>query len=103
MPYYDFDCPEHGVTEVKLGMAQAGDAAPCPECGVAMRRLYDTRGAIIMRPWGYSLPMGHPDYWRGYTAPVAEKLGWQRGSGPNRAGEKPSPQYEGTGALPYKA
>jgi len=80
-------------------MAQAGEPAACSDCGAEMRRVYGY-SRVIMRPWGYSLPQGHPDYWKGFEAPVPAPQSWQGGASKQT---RESPQYEGSGLLPYKS
>ena len=99
MPLYEYICPAHGATDIHKPMAEAGEPAACPECGVTMRRVFGP-SRVIMRPWGYSLKPGDPSYWKGFEAPVPQPLAWQGGSSKQT---RPSPQYEGSGSLPYKA
>lgn len=62
-------------------MAEAGDSAPCAECGQPMRRIYDTSGPIIIRPPGYSLKPDEPGYWETFDVPPPVPQAWQRGRG----------------------
>lgn len=65
-------------------MAQAGEGHVCGGCAQPMRRLYDLNGAVIMRPWGYSLPPGHPEYWaKGFDDPLPRPNATFRGRGRN--------------------
>ncbi|MEO9653525.1 zinc ribbon domain-containing protein [Marinomonas sp. NPDC078689] len=34
MPIYDFKCTKHGLFHELVAMEKAGDAFPCPQCGV---------------------------------------------------------------------
>ncbi len=80
-------------------MAEAGEPAACPICGTPMRRVYGY-SRTIMRPWGYSLKPGDPSYWKGFENPVPTPQAWQ---GAASKQTRPSPQYEGSGLLPYKS
>lgn len=40
MASYDFDCPSHGVTTVRMPMAEVSSTVPCPACGGSARRVY---------------------------------------------------------------
>jgi putative FmdB family regulatory protein len=33
MPIYDYQCPRHGLFELRRPMSRSGEAAACPECG----------------------------------------------------------------------
>lgn len=71
MPAYDFTCDGCAQTvELVRPMAQAGAPAPCAVCAAPMRRVYDLNVGVIMRPEGYSLPHGHPDFWKGFNDPL---------------------------------
>lgn len=102
MPYYDFACDGCGsVQELRRPMVQAGDPASCPECGAALRRLYDTLGtAVIMRPWGFSLKPGDPAYWDGFDAPTPAQTEWRKSARGRvvKALPERSPQFVGVGA-----
>lgn len=101
MPRYDFSCDQCGsVHEIKRPMAQASDPVHCPACAAPMVRIYDVDGtAIIMRPWGYATPYGHPDYWTGFDAPVPAKRDWQKSriGRTKKADPARSPQFVGVG------
>ncbi|MCV2403488.1 zinc ribbon domain-containing protein [Marinomonas sp. C2222] len=34
MPIYDFKCAEHGLFHELVAIDKAGEAVPCPECGI---------------------------------------------------------------------
>jgi len=42
MPFYCFYCPYcQKEKEIQLPMSQAGEKAKCPDCGKAMKRVYN--------------------------------------------------------------
>jgi putative FmdB family regulatory protein len=40
MARYDHRCPTHGVFELVMKMAEAGEVKPCPDCGAPSKRVY---------------------------------------------------------------
>jgi putative FmdB family regulatory protein len=107
MPYYDFVCDNCGQrVEVKRSMAEAGKPEGCASCQQPMRRIYDTEGtSVILRPWNYRAHPESPQYWEGFNNPVNPPHDWQKpvAGRKKKADPERSPQYAGSGDLPYKA
>lgn len=74
MPLYEFRCAEHGTFDRFLPEPQPSD--PCPTCGEPAPRVW-SMGPVIFRPWGYSLPMDHPDFWKN-VKDREDRPQWQR-------------------------
>jgi putative FmdB family regulatory protein len=61
---FEFECVGCGLFLEAPGRVGSPPPPPaCPECGGHTRRVYSSPG-IIIRPWGYNLPPGHPDYFK---------------------------------------
>jgi len=58
---YLFKCATHGERDVLRDIAQCSDPAPCPDCGVPMKRVYRVQKPI-MRPLYYNVTPDHPMY-----------------------------------------
>lgn len=80
MPLYEYSCLSCDTRfEARRSADEAGSPTSCPACGGTARRVY-TAPPVIFRPPGYSLPPGHPDYWKDFAAPRVHH-GWQDGWG----------------------
>jgi putative FmdB family regulatory protein len=86
MTTYTFACDEHGEFDVSRSMADAGQPSSCPVCGATARRVFNP-SCVAIRPDGYNLPYGHPDYWSGFDDPVV-RYRWQTGNPSRRDSSK---------------
>lgn len=46
MPFYEFNCPEHGVFNEMFSMADMPQATPCDKCGVEAPKILSTFGNV---------------------------------------------------------
>lgn len=58
MPIYEYECPEHGIFELRQGMF-ADTKTACPVCGVECKRVMSAIGHICFE--GRILPWNAPE------------------------------------------
>lgn len=74
MPIYEYHCPEHG--QFMKHLKEPADPVPCDQCGEISKRVWGM-APVIFRPEGYSLPMDHPDFWKG-VKDREDRYTWQQ-------------------------
>ena len=47
MPFYDYQCREHGTFARLAAVAECADPSPCPQCGVLAERLIPAPPALL--------------------------------------------------------
>lgn len=46
MPFYEYKCPEHGVFDEMMSMAEMKESMPCAECGEMAPKIVSAFGNI---------------------------------------------------------